>query len=150
LVMAEVMEGKGRFMPDIVNGLQSTLEETWWGLPAHYGTKMQRAEDQNVDLFNAETAGMVAWISYVLEERLDSFSPLLRKRIDSEIARRILDPAVKNNYWWKRAGMNWNQWIASNWLTCILFCEHDDKRRAEGIGQIIHALDAFIDAYPED
>jgi len=150
LVMAEVMEGKGRFMPDIVNGLQSTLEETWWGLPAHYGTKMQRAEDQNVDLFNAETAGMVAWISYVLEERLDSFSPLLRKRIDSEIARRILDPAVKNNYWWKRAGMNWNPWIASNWLTCILFCEHDDKRRAEGIGQIIHALDAFIDAYPED
>lgn len=150
LVMAEVMEGKGRFMPDIVNGLQSTLEETWWGLPAHYGTKMQRAEDQNVDLFNAETAGMVAWTSYVLSEQLDGFSPLLRKRVDSEIARRILDPAVKNNYWWKRAGMNWNPWISSNWLTCILFCEHDSARRAEGLGQIAQALDAFIDAYPED
>lgn len=150
LVMAEVMEDKGRFVPDIVNGLQSMLEETWWGLPAHYGTKMQRTDDQNVDLFNAETAGMVAWTSYVLSEQLDGFSPLLRKRIDSEIARRILEPAVKQNYWWKRAGMNWNPWISSNWLTCILFCEHDETRRAEGLSQITKALDAFIDAYPED
>ena len=35
LVMAEVAEGKGRFMGDIIDGLMSTLEETWWGLPAH-------------------------------------------------------------------------------------------------------------------
>lgn len=150
LVMAEVAEGGGRFMPDIVDGLQSTLEETWWGLPAHYGTNMQRTDDQNVDLFNAETAGLLAWTAYMLAERLDSFSPLLRQRVDREIERRILEPAVKHNYWWKRAGMNWNPWIASNWLTCILLCEHDDARRAEGIAQIATALDAFIDAYPED
>jgi hypothetical protein len=37
LVMAEVMEDKGRFVGDIVDGLQSMCEETWWGIPAHYG-----------------------------------------------------------------------------------------------------------------
>ena len=29
LVMAEIAEDKGRFMGDIIDGLQSTLEETW-------------------------------------------------------------------------------------------------------------------------
>ena len=53
LVLAEKVEGKGRFMPDIVNGIMSTLEETWWGIPAHYGTKVMRPEDQNVEIGRA-------------------------------------------------------------------------------------------------
>lgn len=150
LVMAEVVEGKGRFLPDIVDGLHATLEETWWGLPAHYKTKLPTAADQTVDLFNAETAGLVAWTAYVLAGQLDSFSPMLRKRIGSEIARRMLQPALKHNYWWKKAGMNWNPWICSNWLACVLLCETDADRRMEAVEQIAAALDAFVDAYPAD
>ncbi|MBQ7452354.1 MAG: hypothetical protein IJV60_07390 [Prevotella sp.] len=121
LVLAEVIEGQRRFLPDIINGLQSTLEETWWGLPAHYKTEVPRTEDQTVDLFNAETASLIAWTRYVMGKELDSFSPLITRRIDDEIARRILQPAVKTNYWWKKAGMNWNPWICSNWLACVMF-----------------------------
>lgn len=33
LVMAEIMEGKGRFLDDIINGIGSFCEETWWGIP---------------------------------------------------------------------------------------------------------------------
>ena len=150
LVMAELMEGQQRFMPDIINGLHSTLEETWWGLPAHYGTEVPRAEDQNVDLFNAETASLVAYTRYVLSDEIGRFSPLLVQRIDQEISRRMLQPAVKTNYWWKTAGMNWNPWICSNWAACVLFCEHDDTRRTEAIKQIEKACEAFMAAYPED
>ena len=60
LVLAEIIEGKHRFTNDIIDGLQSTLEETWWGLPAHYGTEMPRTDDQNVDLFNVSTRKSVA------------------------------------------------------------------------------------------
>lgn len=150
LVMAELMEGQRRFMPDIINGLHSTMEETWWGLPAHYGTEVPRTEDQNVDLFNAETAALVAYTRYVLSDEIGRFSTLLNKRIDQEISRRILQPAVKTNYWWKTAGMNWNPWICSNWAACVLFCEHDDTRRQEAIKQIEKACEAFMAAYPED
>jgi len=150
LVMAEVVEGERRFLPDIIDGLQSTLEETWWGLPAHYRTELPKAEDQTVDLFNAETASLVAYTRYVLAQELDRFSPLLTKRIDQEISRRILQPAVSTNYWWKKAGMNWNPWICSNWLACVLFCEHDEGRKAEAIRQIDQACQAFMDAYPSD
>ena len=150
LVMAEIIEGKRRFLPDIIDGLQSTLEETWWGLPAHYKTELPRTEDQNVDLFNAETASLVAYTCYMLGSELDQFSPLLTKRIDQEIARRILRPAVKTKYWWKTAGMNWNPWICSNWLACVLFCEHDEARKSEAIRQIEQACQAFMNSYPED
>lgn len=150
LVLAEKVEGTGRFMPDIVNGIMSTLEETWWGIPAHYGTKMMRPEDQNVDLFNAETAGLMAWTRHVLKQQIDSFSPLLSQRIDYEIERRMLIPALNTNYWWKKASMNWNPWICSNWLACVKFCEHDSVRRDKALTQIASAMNAFADGYPDD
>ena len=137
LVLAEKVEGKGRFMSDIVNGIMSTLEETWWGIPAHYGTKIMRPDDQNVDLFNAETAGLMAWTRHALQQQIDSFSPLLSQRIDSEIERRMLIPALNTNYWWKKASMNWNPWICSNWLACVKFCEYDSVRRDKALTRIL-------------
>jgi len=150
LVMAEVMEGKGRFLNDVINGLGSFCEETWWGIPAHYGKRIPLTDTQEVDLFNAETASLIAWTKYMLQPQLDAFSPDLCQRIDREIERRILKPALQHNYWWKTAGMNWNPWICSNWLTCVLLCEHDDNRRQQAVNQIEKAMQAFIDAYPED
>ena len=150
LVMAEVMESKGRFTNDIINGLGSFCEETWWGIPAHYGKRIPLTEVQEVDLFNAETANLIVWTAYMLKDQLDKFSPDVCQRINREVKRRILDPALANNYWWKTAGMNWNPWICSNWLACVLICEQDEQREQQAIGQIEKALQAFMDAYPED
>ena len=150
LVMAEVAEGRGRFTNDIIDGLWSFFEETWWGLPAHYGHPVPLPEDQNVDLFNAETASLVAWSVYVMSEQLDARSPLIRKRAAQEIDRRILKPAFNGKYWWKTAGMNWNPWISSNWLACVLLYEQDRTRQLQAVEQILGCLDAFMDAYPED
>ncbi len=150
LVMAEIMENKGRFLNDIINGLGSFCEESWWGIPAHYGKRIPLTDLQEVDLFNAETASLIAWTRYMLQPQLDKFSPDVCQRIDKEIEHRILKPAVERDYWWKTAGMNWNPWICSNWLTCVLICEHDDNRRNEAIKQIRKATEAFINAYPAD
>ena len=150
LVMAEIMEGKGRFLNDIIDGMGSFCEETWWGIPAHYGKRIPLTETQEVDLFNAETASLIVWTRYMLQPQFDQFSPDLCQRIDREIERRILKPALAKDYWWKTAGMNWNPWICSNWLTCVLVCEKDEARKAKAIEQIRKATQVFIDAYPED
>ena len=150
IVMAEIMENKGRFMPEIIDGLGSFCEETWWGIPAHYNKRIPLTEVQEVDLFNAETASLIAWTRYMLQSQLDQFSPDICQRIDREIERRILKPALAKDYWWKKAAMNWNPWICSNWLTCIMICENDEARKAKAIRQIEQATQAFIDAYPED
>ena len=95
IVMAEIIEGKGRFMGDILKGMDSFIAETWWGIPAHYPESAPKAELQEVDLFNAETASLIAWTRYMLQKQFDTVSPGLCQRIDREIERRILIPAVE-------------------------------------------------------
>lgn len=150
LVMAEILERKGRFMPDIVNGLELMLEEPWWGIPAHYGKPVPSHDVQTVDLFNAETASLVAWTGKELRKELDAFSPELYKKVEREINHRILKPALGSKYWWKTASMNWNPWICSNWLTCVMLYERDGVRRQQAVTEIEGCMKAFIDAYPED
>ena len=150
LVMAEIMEGNGRFIGDIIDGMGSFCEETWWGIPAHYGKAIPLAELQEIDLFNAETASLIVWTRYMLEKQFNQFSPDLCQRIDREIERRILKPALEKDYWWKTAGMNWNPWICSNWLACVLICEKDETRKTEAIAQIEKSIQIFIDSYPDD
>ena len=150
LVMAEIMENKGRFLNDIIDGIGSFCEETWWGIPAHYNKRIPLTGQQEVDLFNAETASLIAWTRYMLQKPFEQFSPDLCQRIDHEIEQRILVPALSKDYWWKKASMNWNPWICSNWLTCVLICEHDNTRKQQAIAQIEKATQAFIDAYPSD
>lgn len=150
LVMAEIQERKGRFMPDIINGLELMLEEPWWGIPAHYNKPIPLHENQTVDLFNAETASLIAWTGKELRKELDCFSPDLYKKIEREINHRILKPALGTKYWWKTASMNWNPWICSNWLTCVMLYERDAEKRQQAVTEIEGCMKAFIDAYPED
>lgn len=72
LVMAEIMQGRGRFLPSIRKGLHYFIEkEPWWGIPAHYPKDHPEKDIQPVDLFNAETAGMLAWTLYMLEDEIN-------------------------------------------------------------------------------
>lgn len=150
LVMAEIQERKGRFMTDIINGMEVMMEEPWWGIPAHYGSPVPNHNDQTVDLFNAESAAMMAWAAHSLKKEMDDFSPALYKKVEREIEHRILKPALGTRYWWKTAGMNWNPWICSNWLTCVKLFEKDAERRQKAVTEIEGCLKAFIDAYPKD
>lgn len=150
LVMAELMENKGRFMDDILNGIWALCEETWWGIPAHYGPKVSLPQDQTVDLFAAETGSQLAWINYVLKAKLDAFSPLVSERLEKEIKRRIVDRALADEYWWMTSAMNWNTWICSNWLTCVLFVEPDRETQLRSVEKIMRCVDFFIDEYNED
>lgn len=150
LVMAEIQERKGRFMHDIINGLELMMEEPWWGIPAHYGKPVPLYGEQTVDLFNAESASLIAWTGKELKKELDSYSPELYKKIEREINHRILKPALGAKYWWKTASMNWNPWICSNWLTCVMLYERDAALRQEAVTEIEGCMRAFIDAYPED
>ena len=45
-----------------------------------------------VDLFAAETGNLIAWVHYLLGDRLDAVSPVVRQRMAQEVERRILAP----------------------------------------------------------
>ena len=161
LVLAECAEGKGRFLDDCVNGIWALCEETYWGVPAHIGVQkagsgLPDVEEPTVDLFAAETGALLSWTLYLLHERLDTVSPLVRRRIEWEIRRRILDVLrVRIDFFWMgwlggRRVNNWNPWICSNWLTCILAIEDDVETRAEDVFRVLRTVDNFIDTYPRD
>ena len=160
LVLAEAMENEGRFLDDILNGIWAISEETYWGVPAHLrlqeaGHGLADVDEPTVDLFAAETGSLMAWTDYLLGEKLDALSPLIRRRIRSEVDRRILTPNFeREDFWWMGfAGgriNNWNPWVNSNWLTMVLLLEEDEERRSAAIYKIMQSLDLFIDSYPED
>jgi len=161
LVFAEVFENQGRFLDEIADGIWAICEQTYWGSTAHLG--MQRAgtglpdvTEPIVDLFAAETGALLAWTDYLLGDRLDKVSPLLRKRIRAEVDRRVLTPALqRDDFWWMGFGErkninNWNPWINSNWLAVVLLLEADPPRRTGSVYKIMRSLDNFINIYPDD
>ena len=161
-VLAECMEGKGRFLDDIMNGVWLICEETFWGIPASQGTQraglgLPDVTEPIIELFAACTAQVMAWTRYLVGEQLDTVSPLINKRISLETEQRILTPARnRDDFWWmgfdgSRARMNnWTPWINSNLLVANLILEEDAKRRVQEIGRITRSLDIYLNQYWPD
>ena len=160
LVMAECLEGKGRFTDEIANGVWLTCEETFWGVPAHLGAQkagvgLPDATESIVDLFAAETASLLAWTWYLAGDSLAQVSPLVPERIRIEIDRRVLAPCLaRDNFSWMGFSggppNNWNPWICSNWLTSALIMERDEARRRAAVSKILRCLDHFLNGYADD
>ena len=60
-------------------------------------------DEEIVDLFAAQTGQLRAWLDYLLNEKLDGVSTILRKRLQLEVMRRILDPNFeRTDFAWMR------------------------------------------------
>ena len=134
LVLAECVEGNGRFLDEIANGIWTTCEESWWGYPAHLsGAGLPDTADPIIDLFAAEAGSLLAWTDYLLAPQVDKVHKRVGQRLRYEIDRRILTPYEKrNDFGWMgfesdRPVNNWNPWINSNTLACTL----SDRARPE-------------------
>ncbi|HAA76298.1 TPA: heparinase [Candidatus Latescibacteria bacterium] len=169
LVIAECVQGQGRFVDDIVNGIWAICEESFWGIPACMymqkpGPGLPDVEEPVVPLFVAETISLLAWTVYLIGPALDEVSPLVVPRIKHESQRRVLAPLLeRDDFWWmgltgeahpitgrKRRVNNWNPWICSNWMTAALILEEDEQVRTEHIHKAIRCVDQFVDPYPTD
>ena len=161
LVLAEAAEGKGRFVDHIVDGIWSTCEETYWGLPVHLtiqkaGVGLADVQDPTVDLFSAETAAILAWADYFTGDELNKVSPLLRPRIYEEVNRRIFKPLDTARYAWMGGGNpnaklnNWAPWIVSNYLTAALLLEKNPAKRAHAVNRSIKITDQYINGLGDD
>jgi hypothetical protein len=166
LVLGECVQGKGRFLDEIINGIWLECEETFWGLPAHLflqrthpNSGLPDVEEPIVDLFAADTGAVLSWIHYLLSAQLDQLNPMITRRIQYEVKRRILDPAFeRNDFSWMfkefngqvRHMNNWTPWIGSNWLTANLLLEPDPNRRKAAILKICRSVDQYLDDYSDD
>ncbi len=161
LVMGELVEGKGHFMDQIINGVWFYSEQTWWGWSAHIG-QFQKAgsglpdiDQPYVDLGVGEVTSNLSWTWYLFKDEFDKVHPLISKRLKQEITNKALKPYFERNdfgYMGFKGGRpnNWNPWINYNMLNCFLLLESDPVKKVAEVEKVINSLDKFLNGYSDD
>lgn len=163
LVLAEILEGEGRFMDAIINGSWAVCEQSTWVLSAHLpsqkgGAGIPNIEDPIIDLGAGETASTVAWIYYFFKDDFEKTSPFLKARIPYEINRRIIEPYIsRDDFWWmgfknENFVNNWNPWCNYNVVlsSLLLGDQLNPKSRKQVILKSMRSVDKFINYYKYD
>ena len=162
LVIGEVLEHKGRFLPDIIDGLFLICEESFWGLSAHKHPEYRTEENlpdptvPYIDLFVAETAATVTLTYHLLYDDIKDYCPELLTRIENEMNHRIIKPYLtRYDFIWMcyMGGWlvdNWLPWILSNLLTVFLLFVKDKRVLADGLKKMIYEIENIYETYPLD
>jgi hypothetical protein len=160
LVMGELVEGKGRFIDQIINAVWYYSEQTWWGWSAHLyfqksGTGLPDVNDPTVDLGVGEVTNNLTWTWYLFKDEFDKVHPLISKRLKQEIIKKALNPYFERDdfgYMGFKGGRpnNWNPWVNYNMLNCFLLLEDDPSRKVAEVQKIINSLDKFLNGYSDD
>lgn len=106
LVMGELIEGRGRFLDQIINAVWFYCEQTWWGWSAHF--YLQKApnglpdvSEPTIDLGVGEVANNLAWTWYLFRDEFDKIHPLISLRLKDEILKKVVHPYyARNDFWW--------------------------------------------------
>ena len=116
LVLAECLEGSGRFIQAIERTLDTLSQQPSWTLPAHDINFLNLRGDYSVDLNACELAHDAAWALKLVGSRLN---PDVRTRMVSALKTRVFMPLRKatdtrdrknplGRHWWIEAASNWN------------------------------------------
>ena len=163
LMLAELAEGKGRFVDQLINGVYQGCEMTSWVLSAHLPRQSSRRSmpdfrEQIIDLGSGSYGSMMAWIHYFFQDSFDKVNPVIALQMRDAIQKRILDPFMNNSdaWWmafnWKPGDIinNWNPWCNSNVLQCFLLMENDPDRLAKAVHRSMQSVDKFINFVKAD
>lgn len=158
LALAEALEGKGRFLGDIINLCLMICEETAWTLPDNL-TRPDGAhncladiEHPTLDIGAARTGALLATALYLHRDKFREASPLIAVRIEREITLRVIDTFLNTpQLSFARAG---DETLTAEGikecLTALLLTEREDRYRWSGVKRAVKLMDACLDALPHD
>lgn len=155
---AELAEGKGRFIPQLINGTWFTCEMSSWSLSAHLAgnsyahRSLPVANDNTLELFQGDMSQIFSWIYYFLHEEMDKIQPEFSKRLKDELTYRELDSYLtRDDFWWMgfsggNGGIlnNWTPWCTANAILSFMLMENDRDRLAQGVWKSIRSTDLYL------
>ena len=163
LMMAELAEGKGRFIDQLINSVFFSCEMTSWVLSAHLPRQSTKRSipdwrEQIIDLGSGNYGSMLAWVYYFFHDTFDKADPVISLRLRHELQERILDPYMENDrewwmaFYWKPGEIinNWNPWCNSNVLQCYLLLENDRDKLTDAVWRTMQSVDKFINFVKSD
>lgn len=163
LMFAELAEGKGRFIDQLINGVYLSCEITSWVYSAHLSRQSNHRSlpdfrEQVIDLSAGGYGAMLSWVYYYFHESFDKVNPSISIYLRQTLQERILDTYMNNDSeWWLafnwKPGIvinNWNPWCNSNVLQCFLLLENDLDKLTKGVWRTMQSVDKFINFVKED
>ena len=140
LLFAELAEGKGRFMDQLINGVFHSCEMTSWALSAHLvrqpdGRSLPAYDYDMIDLTAGDLGNMLSWVYYFMHESFDKINPEISRRLYHELDKRIMVPYLEDDSFW---------WMAVNYKDgCLVYDSSDpaaerlDCRKVESRNQFV-------------
>lgn len=162
LMLAELAEGKGRFIDQLINGVFHTCEMTSWALSAHLVTQpthraLPTPTYPLIDLTAGDLGGLLSWVYYFMHEEFDKIDPEISRRLYRELDERIMKPYLNDDsFWWLAANYkgqmvnNWNPWCNSNCLMTFMLLENDADRLAKAVFRSMQSVDKFLNYVHSD
>lgn len=162
LLLAELAEGKGRFIDQLINGVFHTCEMTSWALSAHLITQpshraLPDSQYQLIDLTAGDLGGLLSWTYYFMHDEFDKIDPEISKRLYRELDKRIMTPYLENNnFWWLAWNYkgqmvnNWNPWCNSNALMTFMLLEDNPDRLSDAVYRSMISVDRFLNYVHSD
>lgn len=160
LILAELAEGKGRFMDQLINGTWHIAHMPTWVLSAHLprqktGRTLPDPSQQIIDLASSPVGAQMSAAYHFFHEAFDKVDPVISRVIKSAVKKQILDPYLEpSNYkanWWlgfeQKPGAvvnNWNPWCNAESILCFLLLEDDPERLEQAVKQSLKSVDKFI------
>ncbi len=158
LMLGECLENKGRFLPKIVECIETLCAERSWTMPAHdRNLSAFRGERMNVDLGGAHRAQELASTLAVLNGVLP---PETVAKARAELERRTFAPVRRccqakkekdcNPMWWFQGRANWTAVCHSCVVRAALAVIEDRNDRAIFVEGAERCVPGFLSGFTED
>jgi hypothetical protein len=162
LLIAELAEGKGRFMDQVIDGVWAICEHSSWTLSAHQVVQKTRRSlpdfrEEIIDLVSGDIGSLLSWALYLFKDEWNKVDPVIAAKVKKQVTDRIVIPYLqRDNYWWQAFNAkpgatinNWNVWCNANVLVCMLLVA-DDSVRTAGVYKTMRSVDKFLNHVKED
>ena len=159
LTLAECLEGRGSFLTDLAQTIDSLCDEPSWCLPAHdQDAWIFHGNKPYIDLAVAMSGYDLAMALHLLGEALpaptrETALRNLRERLTHPILEMIAggDPDFHHQrHWWTRANHNWNAVCTAGGVGAILLTEENPATRAAAIRWAGENMALFLSGFAKD
>ena len=158
LVLGECLENKGRFIPKVVELMNTVCAERSWTMPAHdRALRVFNGEEFNVDLGASHRAETCAWALAVLKGKLPEETAA---KMRNELERRIFGPVRRccrakrreecTPMWWFQGLANWTSVCQSCVTRAALAVVDDRMERAEFVEGAERSVPGFLSGFSSD
>lgn len=157
LLIAELAEGKGRFVDQLINGVYAAAEMTTWSMSAHLKRyndhrSIQPYDKPVIDLMTGDMGNLYGWVHYFMKDEFDKVNPEISRRLKHELETRVLNPYLEFDKWWwdwsrQKTGNslnNWTPWCLSNILLTAMLVEDDKDRYTEIAYNSVLGVDKYF------